>query len=135
MKRHFVTFLSPGTLFSEETTRPIDAWDIKLAVEMSYDVRARYNARPYGFYFTTRARPDDELDSKTIACSNTYYLGGKIETLDDVVARNDPNECILRSNMRINKWNKIIINDNSWRFTAPLQDGDIVLNYEPRKDQ
>jgi len=62
-----------------------------------------------------------------------YYLGGKIETLAQVEARNDPSEHILRSNMRCNGWKRIIVNDNSWRFTAPLNDDDVVLDYQPPK--
>ena len=100
---------------------------------MADDVVERYSATPYGFQFITRGRGPDDLDSKEIDRSPMYYLGGKIETLEEVEARNDPKEDILRSNMRANGWNKIIVNDNSWRTTQPFQEerGDVILDYTP----
>jgi len=128
MKQHFVHFLSPGTFVAEETVKPIKAWDEKLAVAMARSIKERYNARPYGFQFSTRERGDKDLDSKEVKRSGTYYLGGKVETLAEVEARNDPKEDILRSNMRDNGWNKIVTNTNSWRWTQPLRKGDKVLD-------
>lgn len=128
MEKHFVSFYSPGTMVSEETVKPIDAWNVQAAIDMAHDIKERHGARPYGFRFSTRAREDDELDSKVIKRSGLYWLGGKVETLAEVEARNDPQEHILRSNMRGNGYDKIVINNNSWRFTAPLNDGDVVLD-------
>jgi hypothetical protein len=130
MARHFVTFCSPGTFVSEMTERPIETWDVPAAVEMARTVLERHNARPYGFYFTTRSRGPDDLDSKVSATSPFYYLGGRIEARAEVEARNDPKEDILRSNMRINEIDRIIVNDNSWRFTAELKDSDVVLDVD-----
>lgn len=127
MQKHFVQFLSPGTFVSEMTEKPIDSWDVESAVLMAAEIKERHGAKPYGFRFTTRERGPDDLDSKQSAQSGIYYLGGKIETLAEVEARNDPKERILRSNMRYNGIDKIVINDNSWRFTAALHDGDVVL--------
>ena len=118
MKKHFVTFLSPGTFFAETTTKPIDSWDVDKAVEMARTVKERYNARPYGFRFSTRERGPDDLDSKEVKTSGVYFLGGKIETLKEVEARNDPKEEILRSNMRCNGWKKIVVNRRSRRLCA-----------------
>jgi hypothetical protein len=128
MKQQFVTFLSPGTFFHEDTTKPIESWDVEKAKEMARDIKERYGATPFAFYFTTRA--DDELDSKQVEKSCTYYLGGKIETLADMEARNDPKEDILRSNMRCNGWDRIITNTNSWKVTQPLNADDVVLDWE-----
>lgn len=128
MIQHFVTFYSPGTFFSEESTKPIVSWDVDKAIEMARDVTERYNATPYGFRFSTRERGPDDFDSKETARSQTYYLGGRIETLAEVEARNDPKERILLSNMRGNGFDRIVVNDNSWRATLPLYDGDVVLN-------
>jgi hypothetical protein len=127
MQKHFVQFLSPGTFVSEMTEKPIDSWDVEAAVLMAADIKERYGAKPYGFRFTTRERGDDDLDSKQSAQSGIYYLGGKVETLAEVEARNDPKERILLANMKGNGIDKIVINDNSWRFTAALHENDVVL--------
>lgn len=131
MEKHFVTFYSPGTLMSEVLVKPIDAWDVEAATEMARSIMERHGATPYGFRFTTRSRGDDDLDSKVSKTSPTYFLGGRIETLEEVEARDDPNEKILRFNMRSNGWSRIVVNDNSWRVTQPLEDGDVVLDFTP----
>ena len=128
MEKHFVEFYSPGTFVSEVDSLPIDSWDVDKAIELSKTITQRYYARPYGFRFITRSRSESDLDSHESSKSNLYYLGGRIETRDQVMARNDPNEKILRSNMKINNIEKIIINDNSWRFTAELNKDDVILD-------
>lgn len=128
MKKHFVRFLSPGTFVSEETTKEIDSWDIDKAVEMSKTILERYDARPYGFYFITRERSDNELDSHESAKSNMYYLGGTIYTLDDMKAIGNPDDRIFIQNMKINGWERCVENNNSWKFIHPLFPGDVVLD-------
>ena len=128
MEKHFVIFFSPGTFVAEQSSKPIDSWDKDKAIEMSKDIKERHGALPYGFCFTTRERNDDELDSRETKRSGIYYLGGKILTLEDVKARNDPNDRTLISNMKGNKWEKVVVNDNSWRWTQPLEKDDVVLD-------
>lgn len=128
MKKHFVTFYSPGTLVAEESTKPIDSWDVDKAVEMARGVKERYGALPYGFQFSTRERGPEDLDSKETERSPTYYLGGKVETIEEIEARNLPSEDTLRFNMRGNGWDKIVVNTNSWKWTQPLRQGDTVLD-------
>lgn len=127
MEKHFVTFFSPGTFVAESTTKPIDEWNVDQAMKMAMTVKERHGAVPYGFQFSTRARGPDDLDSKLVKTSPMYYLGGRVETIDDVAKRNNPKESILLSNMRCNKWDRIVVND-SW--TQPLRDGDIVLDMQ-----
>lgn len=127
MTRHFVTFLSPGTFVAEQSTKPIESWDVDKALEMSRDVKERYGATPYGFYFTTRARTDDELDSKVVEKSPLHYIGGRIRTLEEVEADNDPQEEILRSNMRCNGYSRVWESTEGWKWTQPLNDDDVVL--------
>ena len=62
MKKYFVKFLSPGTLYSESTTLEIDSHNVATAVEMSKNIVERHGAKPYGFQFITRERQDEELD-------------------------------------------------------------------------
>lgn len=130
MKANFVTFLSPGTFVHETSTKPIEKWDVEQAKAMAKDIVGRHGATPFAFYFTTRSRKKTDLDSKQTARSCTYYLGGKVETLEEVEARNLPDERILRSNMECNGYARIIVNTNSWKVTQPLRDDDVVLDWE-----
>jgi len=127
MKKHFVIFMSPGTFVAEQTEKPIDSWNVKKAVEMSKKIIERHNAKPYGFYFTTRERKRSELDSKVVKSSRMYYLGGKIITLKEIKARKNPNDATLISNMECNEYERVIETNNSWRWVQPLHKGDKVL--------
>ena len=130
MKQHFVTFYSPGTLFAEQSTKKIDSWDPDVAMEMARGIKERYGATPYGFRFSTRGRGPKDLDSSEIDRSPMYFLGGKIETIEEVRERNDPDERILLSNMEGNGYDRIIVNTNSWRVTQPFNDDDVLLDFE-----
>lgn len=133
MEKHFVIFCSPGTLFSETTEKPIDSWDIKKATKMADKITERYGATPYGFYFTTRSRKDDELDSKVVKRSGMYFLGGIKLSLRDVINREDPTDKILISNMKNNNIEYVIENCNSWKVTQPFDPKkDKLLDYTPK---
>lgn len=129
MKKHFVDFFSPGTFFSETSRFEIDLWDVNKAVEMARTINERYNATPYGFRFVTRERDETDFDSKETAHSGMYYLGGKIMSLAEVKAKNDPKDKILISNMENNGYHSIIVNENSWRITLPFKDDDTLVPF------
>lgn len=133
VSKHYVTFYSPGTFFAEQTEKPIAEWNVETAKKMADGITERYGATPYAFQFSTRSRGPNDLDSKVAKTSARYFLGGKIETLADVEARNDPTERILRDNMRINKIARVVVNTNSWKTVQPLEKGDVVLDYVPPK--
>lgn len=130
VQRHFVTFFSPGTFVSETTTKEIDSWDVGLATRMARSIRERYGATPYGFRFETRARGQEDLDSRVVKTSPMHYLGGKVLTLADV-KREMAEERILISNMECNGIEKVVVNDNSFRSVHPMGRGDVVLPFEP----
>lgn len=136
-KKNFVEFLSPGTLFTETTTKPIESWDPVLAAKMAKKIKERHGARPYGFRFEERivADPIDDgeggllsVEQKTTRTSGTYFLTGKVETYDDVVRRADPRERILRSNMRCNDYALVVSNTNSYLSTHPFDKEDFVVD-------
>ena len=136
MRKHYVKFYCPGSLFAETSTRDIDSWDVDKAVELSSGIIQRYSAKPYGFRFITVLTADPvsdgeggmlDIQPKQVAESAMYYLGGEIHTLEEIKARADPKEEILLSNMQSNGWDKIIINNNSWRASQPFGDDDILL--------
>lgn len=127
MQKHFVKFLSAGTFVAEETTKEIDSWDIEKAKQMSKEIVERYGARPYGFCFITKGRSDTDLDSKVIDQSGVYYINGVVETLEELKAKNDPNNRILISNMEGNGWDKVVTTCNPYRWTQPFTENDTVI--------
>lgn len=137
MKKHFVTFLSPGTFVSETTTKPIESWDVEKAMEMARRIEERHGATPYGFMFETRSRGEKDLDSRTTKTSGIYYLGGVVETLAEVKARvkregTEKENRILISNMEGNRWKRIITNTNSYRFTTQFGEQDTLVPFTPK---
>ena len=132
MKKHFVIFFSPGTFVAEQSQKPIGSWDTDKAIEMSHDIEERHSALPYGFCFITREREDNDLDSHEIKRSGIYFLGGEVLTLQDVKDRNEPKDRILISNMECNGYDRIVVNSNSWQWTQPLSDNDVVLSLAVR---
>lgn len=133
MEKHFVTFFSPGSFVAETSTEPIESWDVDAAQQMARDIVERYRASPYGFQFSTRTRGPKDLDSQVTARSPMYYLGGRVETLAEVKARATEQDRILVANMEGNGYERIVTNNNSWRWTQPLRDGDVVLDWTPRR--
>lgn len=133
MKKHYVHFMSPGTFVSEETVIEVDHHDINDAMDKARNIKERYNAKPYCFYFTTSERKEGDFEPKTVFTSCNYYLGGKVETIEEIEKRNLPSESILLSNMKTNNWKQVITNNNSWRITVPLKDDDIILDFKNEK--
>ncbi len=137
MRKHKVTFLSPGTFVSEQTTRTVDAWDTTKAAKMAASIEERYGSKPFGFYFTTDLVGEDVPDGeggmlktqpKEVARSGMYFLGGELLTYEDIVARDDKDEKILRRNMLSNDYPVVIVNTNSWRVTLPFEKKDALLD-------
>jgi hypothetical protein len=135
--KSFVVFYSPGTLFSEQSVLSIESWTPRLAVELSKQITERHGAKPYGFRFEERlvAEPIPDgyggtmkVEPKTLEKSDMFYLGGELRTYGKVVKDNDPNEHILRSNMRGNGYAVVIENRNSYRHTAPFEEGDKIVD-------
>jgi hypothetical protein len=128
MKRHYVTFMSPGTFMAEDTTRQVESWDVETARVMAKAITERHGAIPYGFYFSTRERGCAEWEPKQTAKSPMYYLPHcKVRTLEQVLADNKPDERILRANMEGNGCKRIVTTTEGWRWTQPLNDDDVVL--------
>ncbi len=127
IEKHFVTFYSPGTFVAEANVEEIDSWDVDEAQRRAKKVKQRYGAIPYCFQFSTRTRGPDDLDSHVSKKSPMYFINCKVETLAEVEARNDPNEAILRSNMRGNNWDRIAITVKGWKWMQPVGPDDVVL--------
>ncbi len=127
MKRHFVEFMSPGTFVCEVTTRPIETWDVEVAVKMAEDIVERYNATPFGFRFITRERGMEDLDSHITSRSGMYYLEGRIDRVADIEARARDDERTLLLNMKVNGWDEVFVNTKGYQWVVPLHPGDTIL--------
>lgn len=136
-QKHFVTFHSPGTFFSEENREEIEGWDIGLACEKAKSIKQRYNATPFGFSFETIkyvVSHDEDgneylVNPKTEKKSGTYFLTGRLITIDDI-PENDKERSILRSNMECNDWPIVIENTNSYRSTQPFRENDFIVDFD-----
>ena len=135
MKKHFVTFYSPGMLFSEKDSKPIEKWDIKTAIEISKKIIQRHGAKPYAFRFETQIVANDieidgeklEVKPKTVRQSGLYWLTGKVLTLKDI--SDDDENRILKSNMKCNGYKAVVENNNSYKFTYYFDKEDIIIDW------
>ncbi len=136
-KIHKVVFLSPGTFFSETSSKEISSWNTYEAMRHCSDISERHGAKPYGFYFETYLTADPisdgqggklEISPKLLEKSGTYFINGYPEFYDDVVKRNLDNERILRDNMRINGMWITCITQNSYKHTGHFSNEDFIVN-------
>jgi len=131
-----VTFFSPGTFVSETTSKEIGEWDTRMAIAMAERIVERHGAIPYGFRFETvrvgtTVDPDGAevaVAPKTLNTSGYYYIEGKLVTLDDVEARNDPSERILRDNMRYNRYPVIVETRRGYLHTRQFEHEDVIVD-------
>lgn len=133
MHTHYVTFMSPGTFVSEETSKEIYAWSTVEAAKMAKDIDERHGARPYGFKFSTRIThdpvPDGEggmldVQSKLVKKSGVYYINGSLIRFDDV----PEDQSIMRDNMRFNDYPLTVETRNSYRHTGYFSEKDIIVD-------
>jgi hypothetical protein len=137
--KHCVIFESPGTMFSETSTKEIGEWSTKLAVRMAADIVERHCAKPYCFRFETRLTADPvsdgqggtlEVVAKTVKKSGRYFIGGRLRTLDDAERDGLPTERILVENMRCNSWPIVCETRNGYLSTRPFEAGDFVVSVD-----
>src|ERR1700724_1577183 len=135
MRKHHVTFFSPGTFMCEQSSYEIASWDPKTAVGMAEKVLERYNAKPFGFQFTTIVTSDPvpdgeggllEVTPKEVDRSGMHYLGGKLRFLHEIDPKGD--ERILHSNMDCNDMPIVIENRNSWRYTGDFSESSCIVD-------
>ncbi len=134
-KEHRVVFYSPGTFVQEETERPIESWDTKIATQMAVSITERYGAKPYGFVFSTvvtaGAVPDGfggelEVRPRQLEASGTHFINGRVRTIDDV--RREEPDSILLSNMECNRWPLVVETRNSYRHVAVFEEGHTIVD-------
>ena len=67
--------------------------------------------------------------------SKMHFLGGIVESQEEVRARGLESEKILLTNMEGNRWSHIVTNTNSWKSTQPFTEGDVLLDLEERYER
>lgn len=136
IRKHYIIYHTPGDGFKRAmfpTDLELDWQTSKLeaideAVERSADMNAENPAfRPFAFNFLTKARGENDLDSHVEAQSHLFWLGGHVESVSDLIARNDPTERIIVNNMRDLNADYVITNRNSFTWVQPFSPGDVVL--------
>lgn len=136
-EEHSVEFVSPGTLFSETTTKPIESWSPEQACILVKKISERHGAKPYGFRFHThKVYPELRDDSgekvklipKLVKTSGIYFLNGKVLKYDDIPESSETH--ILRSNMWCNHWFLVCERRNSYRHTVQFTEEDFVVDQD-----
>lgn len=138
-RQEFVIFYSPGTIFSEETTRPCESRSTASAVAMAASIVERHTAKPYGFQFESKLVADPVPDGeggelavmpRTVAKSGMHFLGGSVFSRASMPITEDLR--ILRSNMECNNWPWVILTATPWVAWHPFEDDDVVLDVRGR---
>ena len=134
LTKHYVVFSSPGSFFHEKSEHEIGEWNTHEAVRIAGTVVERHGARPFGFHFETRLTANGliagvlRVEPKTIKTSGMHFINGRVVTYDDVVARNDPQEQILLSNMRNNDSVLICETRNGYLSTNEYREDACVVD-------
>lgn len=136
--KHYVIFYSPGTLFSETSERPIEAYDVDLALAMSRTITERHGSRPYGFCFITMLEHAPIKDKsgevftvspKETARSGMFFINGQVLTLAE--AKEQPNSETLVHNMEYNDRETVVTGQSRYRWTMAWKAGDCIVSELP----
>ena len=92
-EQHYLVLLITRGFNSESITRKIDSWDVGKALEKYVEAMKTYHSKLFGFRFITKK------DGKIVRKSGTFYVNGKVETLKELIARNDPKDETLINNL------------------------------------
>ena len=135
IRKHIVTFYSPGTVVSATSDRLIAEWSPGLAAQMATGIKERHGATPYGFCFRTLLTadpvPDGEggvlkVEPKAVAASGMYFLTGTVLRYEDIP--DTPDTHIIRTNMRWNGYPLVVENRNSYRSTFPFIETSVIVD-------
>ena len=122
---HFVTYLFSPDSCSKPITVPSPAWDPRHAIERIDTVCGTHRHRPHRFYFTTPHDANHGFTNPTR--SHMYYLGGFVETQQQVLERTSPQSPLYRSMVDKNVHQVVTIQRDTIH-TYPLTPNDIVMN-------
>ena len=125
--RDFVTFFTIGKTDAEEDTKLVPGWNVELAITMARNMYSRQFIKPYAFRFSSRAWSNVDLCSTVRATGPMNYLGGRMEPLAKLEARDEPEERLLLAKIRERGFGTVVVIQlGSKRLIAPLAGGDAV---------
>lgn len=116
MLKHYVTFLYPGSFVAEESSKEIDSREGK--------IKAPKTCFAYYLWDREEHEVNGELLKGSVKNKSGLLYFGEVMTIQEVEEK-VPNNKILISNMRINKWNKVV-RTRTGNF-QPLRNNDIVI--------
>lgn len=129
MEKKFIVFTipEPGSPQPTKITMAAEEHSIELANKMADDLLQQVGIRPSGFHYTTRARGEEDLDSKEISKSPMYYFEGKTLTMDQVKELPEPKRTNMIYNMGAAKCDTVVVMEIKQEIGFPLKPGDVVL--------
>jgi hypothetical protein len=135
VRKHYVKFLSPGTFYDEDSSRPIREWDTREAMRMANSVTERHGSIPYAFQFETYLDADPvpdgeggtlEVRAKRIATSGLHYIKGRV--LNYVEATRSHGGTALPGNMRGNRWPLVCETVNKYSHVGIYGADDCIVS-------
>jgi len=113
----YIEFLYPGLIFAENSSRPVPRRELPDVIPAQ--------ATGYRFFTRTEAEVDGEkLVGQPKDYSSWTYFGTE-RTAEDVQALDDDRYRVLKSNVRINGWQRVV--QTAYGQWYPLNDGDRVV--------
>ena len=94
-------------------------------LDLAANITEPHGAQPFCFYFTTRGRTKEDLDSRLVRKSGRYFLNCRTRTLEEVQA--DPESKLLAANMKSAGWKRVAATKTGPSWTQPIHPGDAVL--------
>jgi len=130
-----VTYYSPGTLFSENSSFKFPNFNLADFASKAKEIKERHGAAPYGFVWEKCELPDvlPEVNGfkvtvhhKVLEKSGMNYITGDLVFASDLTAREDS---IMKSNLESNSEGIGIINKNSWKYNGFFNKKDKIVNW------
>ncbi|MBB6487942.1 hypothetical protein [Rhizobium lusitanum] len=126
MNNEFAVFAFAGNFSSTERRVAIQSRNVEYAEGIAQQMTIECGFQPVAFRFETMS-DDGSIQNR----SGWFYLGGTVETLQDITGKNEPGDSRLIHFLEESGLNKIVTNNCPYLVRFPLRDQDQVLSWEP----
>lgn len=120
--------------FFQDTSRPdevvmdLSAFDIGEAIEIAESSMDEWGDQPFAFQFVNRYLKENGRYSHQF--SPTYYLGGRVRTIQEIQSADKPDERELLRKMALCRCDKVITTVTPCPVTLPFARDGVVLEWE-----